>query len=75
MKCVSQGADFAVIQGMKNILKKMPDIKIMIAFSPPRLKEFGSDPKEFLETLENEGFFYMRLEVYIKLTLQTLLNY
>lgn len=57
VKCVSQGADYAVIQGMSALLKKMEKIKIIIAFSPPRLQEFGSEPSEFLKTLENAGFF------------------
>jgi len=57
LKCVSQGADYAVIQGMMSIIKKMTDIKIMIAFAPSRLKEFGSSSIEFLQTLENEGFY------------------
>ena len=57
LKCVSQGADFAVRQGMQELIKKMDDIKLMIAFAPSRLIEFGSKPSEFLKTLVSANFF------------------
>ena len=69
MKCVSQGADYAVIQGMSELVKKMKGITIMIAFSPSRLHEFGSNPSEFLATLEHEGFFLYAIRGINEITL------
>jgi FkbM family methyltransferase len=79
IKCVSQGADFAVIQGMKKLLKKMDNLKIMIAFSPPRLTEFGSDPSEFLKTLVDSNFFIYEVnwnkEIFLTTSEQLLKKY
>ena len=79
IKCVSQGADFAVIQGMQKLLKKMDNLKIMIAFSPPRLTEFGSDPSEFLKTLVDSNFFIYEVnwnkEIFLTTSEQLLKKY
>lgn len=51
-----QGSEGAVFQGMSSILKKNQKIKMVIEFSPWRLKMFDFDPKEFLETVISHGF-------------------
>ena len=51
-----QGADFAAILGMPNILKKSKNLQIMAEFSAPLLEGFEYSPREFLTTLLDEGF-------------------
>jgi len=53
-----QGAEGGVLNGMIQILKKNPDVKLMTEFWPAALKMFGVEASVFLEKLENLGFVF-----------------
>jgi FkbM family methyltransferase len=53
-----QGAEMAVIDGMSDLLShpsKTKNLQTLIEFCPLALQEFGSDPREFLTTLDSWG--------------------
>ena len=51
-----QGSDFAAVQGMLSLIKRIKNLKMIVEYHPDTILEFGSDPKEFIEILINEGF-------------------
>lgn len=51
-----EGAEMAVLEGMRHILKCNRNIKIIIEFKPFILKKSHFDPNEFLKILLNVGF-------------------
>jgi len=61
-----QGADFAAILGMKELLKKSPNLKLMIEFAPKMAKEFGTDPNDFIDMLSAENFKFYEVWWYAK---------
>jgi len=61
-----QGADLAAIQGMSELLKKSKNVKLIVEFTPSMSEEFGSDSKEFIEFLANEGFKFYGIKWYVK---------
>ena len=61
-----QGADFAAILGMKELLKKSPNLKLMIEFAPKMAKEYGTDPNSFIDLLSSENFKFYEVWWYAK---------
>ncbi|MDP2598970.1 MAG: FkbM family methyltransferase [Candidatus Liptonbacteria bacterium] len=53
-----EGAEDTVIDGMQNILRKNPEIKLCFEFTPTFLMIRGIDPKKTLEKLQNLGFVF-----------------
>lgn len=51
-----QGAESAVIQGMRQIIENNKNLKLVVQFSPEQLRSFGSSPEEFLNKLTGYGF-------------------
>lgn len=51
-----EGAEMAVLQGMKNIIAKNRKLNIFTEFSPEALKIAGCSPTEYLKKLTNYGF-------------------
>jgi len=51
-----EGAEYAAIQGMQNILTQNQNIKIMTEFSPLALFEYGIDPRDYINTLLKYDF-------------------
>jgi FkbM family methyltransferase len=51
-----QGSDIAAIEGMKEIFKQSKNVKMDFEFAPHMAKGFGSDPVEFIESIEKLGF-------------------
>lgn len=52
-----QGAEMAVLEGGRNIIKKNKDLKIVTEFWPAGLSRFAdSSPEEYLNMLEGYGF-------------------
>jgi len=51
-----QGADFKAVQGMPSLIKKSKNLKMMLEYCPFMLNEFGSDQKEFIDTLVKKEF-------------------
>lgn len=51
-----QGAEMLALLGMEKIIKQAPRLKIFTEFSPPKLKNCGSSPEEFLRKVTEYGF-------------------
>ena len=51
-----QGADFAAILGMPEIIKKSKNLEIIAEYSSALLEGFGFSPRDFLMTLQKTGF-------------------
>ena len=51
-----QGAESAVIQGMRQIIKNNKNLKLVVQFSPEQLRGFDSSPEELLNRLTGYGF-------------------
>jgi FkbM family methyltransferase len=51
-----EGAEMAVLQGMKNIIANNRRLNIFTEFSPEALKRAGCLPAEYLKKLANYGF-------------------
>ncbi len=51
-----QGAELAVIGGMRRIIETNKELKMVVEFSPKQLRGFGSSPAEFLDRLTGYGF-------------------
>lgn len=56
-----EGAEGGVLAGMTRILRENKHIKLHFEFSPACMRIFGTDPREFLATLEREGFVFYDL--------------
>lgn len=61
-----QGADFAGIEGMQQLIEKSKNVKIIIEFAPHMAKGFGPTPEEFIEFLKNSGFQFYQVTTYDK---------
>lgn len=61
MKMDAEGAEFAILQGMREILERNKTIEIFTEFWPEALKNFGYPPERFLNEFMNHGFklFYI----------------
>lgn len=62
IKTDTQGAEYQVIKGMSNLLKKKNDIKIMSEFFPQGLAECGITPYEYYDLLKKYGFKMYELD-------------
>jgi len=51
-----QGAEMAVLQGMKSAIRRSPQIRIVMEFSPGLLQAEGVDPRAALGSLREFGF-------------------
>ncbi|MCG2726259.1 MAG: FkbM family methyltransferase [Elusimicrobia bacterium] len=51
-----EGAEYAAIQGMSNLLKENKNIKIIAEFNPFILRGAGIEPAEYLKLLLTHGF-------------------
>ena len=56
VKIDTEGFDWTVIQGMKNIIKINPKIKILIEFHTSLIKESGTTVKKFLKIIQDLNF-------------------
>ena len=57
-----EGAEYAALQGMHNILIQNQAVKIMTEFSPLALFEYGFDSRDYINTLLKYGFTLFSLE-------------
>ena len=51
-----QGAEPAALRGMRGLLERHRQVRLLLEFWPYGLQLFGADPKEFLDTLREAGF-------------------
>lgn len=61
IKMDAEGAEFAIFQGMHEMLERSNNLEIFMEFWPEGLRRFGHSPEEFLEELLKYGFnlFYI----------------
>jgi len=54
----------AAFQGMRNIIMRNPDLKIISEFWPKGIKEFGFSPMEYIDKLKEFGFKVYQINKY-----------
>jgi FkbM family methyltransferase len=59
VKIDTQGAEAAIVEGMRGLLEKNPEVVMAVEFDPSALDAFGYEAAAFLDGLGNSGFrFY-----------------
>lgn len=53
-----EGAEYSVLQGMKMIIRKNKNIKLLIEFCPQHLEEYNQSGKKLLDLLQKFGFIF-----------------
>jgi FkbM family methyltransferase len=56
VKIDTEGFDWTVLEGMKNIISSNPEIKLMVEFHSTLLNESGITPRKFLKIIEDFNF-------------------
>lgn len=56
IKMDAEGSEGLIFKGMRKLLQKSPDIKIICEFVPGVISTTGIDPRQFLEELKGYGF-------------------
>jgi FkbM family methyltransferase len=56
VKIDAEGAEPAILAGMRGLLARAPRVQLVIEFLPPLLTRAGHDPHGFLASLESLGF-------------------
>jgi len=56
IKMDAEGSEYFILQGMKKILEKQSDLKIMTEFNPPFLRQAGIEPEKYIKKLLENGF-------------------
>lgn len=51
-----EGAEFNVLKGMQNIMKKNINLKILLEFNPYFLENAGANPKHLIDFLQDRSF-------------------
>jgi FkbM family methyltransferase len=51
-----EGAEYLALEGMHSILRQSHSIRLMVAFHPPFIREYGYAPEQVIEFLRNNGF-------------------
>jgi FkbM family methyltransferase len=57
-----EGGELGAIQGAKRTLERLPNIKLMIEWSPNQMYEFGFKPLELISEIKSHGFKVSMLE-------------
>jgi FkbM family methyltransferase len=56
-----QGAEWAAIQGMSEIINKNRGLKILMEYSPNLIRGYGAEPADLLRSLIDQGFILYNL--------------
>jgi FkbM family methyltransferase len=56
MKIDTQGAEFLILSGMKKLLARSPNIKMLLEFWPYGLKRIGNNAQDLLTIIKEAGF-------------------
>jgi FkbM family methyltransferase len=56
IKMDAEGAEPFIFEGMKNVIKNNPTLKIIMEFAPTHIEAAGKNPAEFLRNLKSIGF-------------------
>jgi len=57
-----EGAEYYAMLGLKNIIARSPEIKILIEFSPENMRNTNLSPKILLDLIKEYGFKYYLIE-------------
>ena len=57
-----QQAEPLAIKGMRELLKRQKEVRILTEIEPPQLRQSGVDPREFLDSLLRLGFRLFSLD-------------
>lgn len=55
IKMDAEGSEYGALLGMENVLRKN-DIKMIMEFHPPSIREYGIEPKKIFEFMEYLGY-------------------
>ena len=76
IKLDAEGAEPLVFEGMKNVIKNSPNLKIIMEFAPGLIAASGAKPEEFLRSILDMGFSIKLIDRYSsKLTNYTKYNF
>jgi len=56
IKMDAEGSEPFIFEGMKNVIKNSPTLKIIMEFAPTHIEAAGKNPSDFLQSLKNMGF-------------------
>ena len=51
-----QGGEWAAVQGMRTLLQRFKNVRMITEFWPIGLRRFGVEPEEYLRLLQNHGY-------------------
>jgi FkbM family methyltransferase len=51
-----EGAEYLALEGMHSILRQSHSLRLMVAFHPPFIREYGYTPEQVIEFLRNNSF-------------------
>jgi hypothetical protein len=51
-----EGAEYLALEGMHSILRQSPSLRLMVAFHPPYIREYGYTSEQVIELLRNNSF-------------------
>lgn len=56
IKMDAEGAEPAILAGMRQLLERNPKVELLTEFSPAAIRMFGASPELFLRDLRDQGF-------------------
>jgi FkbM family methyltransferase len=51
-----EGSEYTALEGMKTILQRQNSIKLLVAFFPSAIREYGYEPEQYFDLLSSYGF-------------------
>jgi FkbM family methyltransferase len=51
-----EGSEYTALEGMKTILQRQNSIKLLVAFFPSAIREYGYEPEQYFDLLRSYGF-------------------
>lgn len=51
-----EGSEYTALEGMQTILQRQNDIKLLVAFNPSAIREYGYKPEQQIDLLVSNGF-------------------
>lgn len=57
-----EGAEWGVLQGMRNLIEKNNDVKIVLEFWPAGMRRFGIGPEKCINELTSRGFILFDID-------------
>lgn len=51
-----EGSEYTALEGMQTVLKRQNNIKLLVAFFPSAIREYGYKPEQYVDLLMSNGF-------------------